>query len=347
MGLQTCGSCGFVSPSLDDPRPFAPVRTLRSPWKRVFGSSPEDREDDAARDRVRGAVDEDLVVPAGVAEAVHPFTRRAQLLGDAHPHEAGTALLHAAWIADDADAKDAARTLRAAAARHLRTAWSKGPTDASDGLVLADVLRRSGQFDEAGRVLDAVERLEGVEDVVRDVVRLQRVLVDRRDDACHGVEEATTSNALQRVEITWVETTATIPIGRSRLVGAGCFSWWRRGPRGEGMATAWSIDGSWERPEGEVPRDVPPEIGQAVHDEVARLGFAKRDPAAGSDCFTVRAEHKFRFHVECDADSHDFTVVVGVNSPLEGADAEALQALVGTVLAAAGRPCPPGQALSR
>ena len=55
---------------------------------------------------------------------------------------------------------------------------------------------------------------------------------------------------------------------------------------------------------------------------------------------TVRVVRVYRFHVACGAQAHAFTLVAGLSEPIHGPDAPALQALMATILRAAGRTAP-------
>lgn len=106
--------------------------------------------------------------------------------------EAIWAAIHAAWVCDDASAIVAADQCRQRAIDLIRRAQAQGISFAEGAGVeqgiLADLLRRSGQFDQVEAVCE-----EGLaknpEEIVRQVLVFQQALALREDRECHTVAE--------------------------------------------------------------------------------------------------------------------------------------------------------------
>lgn len=112
---------------------------------------------------------------------------------------AGWRFLEAAWACDDVPDPAQARVCRQRAVEMFRRALSTGKAEATPGVVLtliADLLRRSRQFDEARAVAASAERelAELVEDeqfaTTVDIARYIGVLAEVQDDAAHCCGEA-------------------------------------------------------------------------------------------------------------------------------------------------------------
>jgi hypothetical protein len=169
LWVQACPSCGACAPDLEK-TPTAAAETL---------------EDDAYRRQLHSADYPDLANRFLGAALIQ------ERAGDLA--EAGWSALHAAWVCDDERDERSAASARERAADLLSAARSAGqrfgPDRASEHALLADVLRRASHFDEA-----LIESEAGVaadpDGVVRDVLELERWLIERRDAAAHTVDEA-------------------------------------------------------------------------------------------------------------------------------------------------------------
>lgn len=108
-------------------------------------------------------------------------------------------LMHAAWVCDDAGHADQAIACRRKAADMFKETEGHGQqvADQQDGsgtAILVDLLRRSGQPDEARKVI--AERRGGIsDDVVVRVLDFQSALLDNNDVSCHTIGEALGENA--------------------------------------------------------------------------------------------------------------------------------------------------------
>lgn len=100
--------------------------------------------------------------------------------------------IHAAWACDDADHPAQAKKCRKNAAELLQLAESKGQKICDQrGLstaILVDLLRRAGEREKAGLVLARPSKFK-VDNVIKDILNFQAVLLDKRDPDCHTVEE--------------------------------------------------------------------------------------------------------------------------------------------------------------
>jgi hypothetical protein len=103
------------------------------------------------------------------------------------------ALIHAAWVCDDADALDQAAVCRQRAAKMLAVAEERGQQVAESGgwstCILVDLLRRSGRLDDAQRVIAARRDTITEDDIVR-ILDFQTALLDKNDILCHTAAEA-------------------------------------------------------------------------------------------------------------------------------------------------------------
>ena len=107
---------------------------------------------------------------------------------------AGWRRLHAVWACDDASAVEEARTQRLVALELFEQARASGQrvmksVEGGDEVLLADIARRSGEFERALIFCDAGLALTGVPAFVRSILGFERGLVLARDSACHSVGE--------------------------------------------------------------------------------------------------------------------------------------------------------------
>ena len=102
------------------------------------------------------------------------------------------ALIRAAWVCDDSDKSEEAANCRRQAADMLVTAESHGQSVAEEkggsAAMLVDLLRRSGQADDARKVI--AENRSGIEeDVIARILDFQAVLIEKGDVSCHTIAE--------------------------------------------------------------------------------------------------------------------------------------------------------------
>lgn len=108
---------------------------------------------------------------------------------------AGWAALHAAWACDDQGASEAARRCRLRALELFRRSQAKGRPfiegRGAEQILLADLLRRSGRFEEVEAVCEEGLRANPNK-LVREVLAFQKRLALLKDDRAHRIEEAVT-----------------------------------------------------------------------------------------------------------------------------------------------------------
>lgn len=102
------------------------------------------------------------------------------------------ALIHAAWARDDAEQPTQARICRTKAATMLIDAEAHNQQvveqDGASTAILVDLLRRSGQFAEAQKVL-ATRRNSIKEDIILRILDFQMTLIEKDDDTCHTIDD--------------------------------------------------------------------------------------------------------------------------------------------------------------
>ena len=166
-----------------------------------FAGIPSGGEGEAVSEAVRAAVRSGLCdVVRGdkrtppAPELARDFLCRAELrLVDRRYAEAGWDALRAAWVCDDEGVPQAARRCRAKAAESWKVGGSRGQryTDggfATEQLLLADVLRRAGEFDEARSCCH--RGLSGrPKDPIRSLLEYELELISQGDDTAHSTRE--------------------------------------------------------------------------------------------------------------------------------------------------------------
>lgn len=103
------------------------------------------------------------------------------------------ALIHAAWACDDSIQTEPAERCRRRAADMLVLAEAHNQRVADQigagTAILVDLLRRSGQMDDARKTI--VERRAGIEeDTIVRVLNFQKLLIDKDDTSCRTIAEA-------------------------------------------------------------------------------------------------------------------------------------------------------------
>lgn len=166
--VQRCPECGYCASNLSKERPGAKTVVTRPEYKEQLANA-------AYPDRANSFLCEAMI------EEVHGKS------------EAAWALIHAAWACDDADRPEQAAACRRRAAQMLVQAENGGEVSAEQANattpILVDLLRRSEQFEEAGRVIE--ERINDItEDNIRQVLEYQMTLIEASDSACHTIDEA-------------------------------------------------------------------------------------------------------------------------------------------------------------
>ena len=163
-----CPACGYCAPHIDET--FDDLRAVID------------------RDEYREQFDDH-----DVPELARAFLCAAFVLEDVgRDASAAWNTIRAAWACDDVGAGEAARRCRQRALEHAWTSAGDGDELledlASEGVLLADLLRRAGRFDEARE--EATDRLEYADDpLVHALLTWEIELAERCDDAAHSVAE--------------------------------------------------------------------------------------------------------------------------------------------------------------
>jgi hypothetical protein len=167
--VQRCPKCGYCASDVSKASPEAQTVVNRKEYK------------------------DQLNDPTYPVEA-NSFLCKAIIHRECREFAAATmALIHAAWVCDDSGHLDQARTCRQKAADMLTiTERNDQEVSGQQGAVtaiLVDLLRRSGQVEEARRVI--AERRDGItEDIIARVLDYQTTLLDKNDVSCHTIAEA-------------------------------------------------------------------------------------------------------------------------------------------------------------
>jgi hypothetical protein len=167
--VQRCPSCGYCSSSISEGPAIA---------KQVV-TQPEYIEQ---RDNPGFPALADSFLCWGLIQAADG--------GDAN---AGRAALDAAWICDDARAAEKADICRRKAIASFTGAKAKGQQFAGDGatesLLLADLYRRTGQFDQVEAICN-VALAQHPEELIQSLFSAQRQYAQNQDRQRHTIEEA-------------------------------------------------------------------------------------------------------------------------------------------------------------
>lgn len=102
-------------------------------------------------------------------------------------------LIHAAWVCDDTNRPAEAVVCRSAAADMLVKTEDHGQQVTNQNgasiALFVDLLRRSGQIEEARRVITE-HRNEISEDIIIHILDFQSILMEKADLSCHTIAEA-------------------------------------------------------------------------------------------------------------------------------------------------------------
>ena len=160
--LQQCPHCGYAAPSIAKAHPAAAQAVAAAPFRALL------------------------------AETTHPplgrrFLAWAHVLEETGAlHAAAEATLQAAWVADDLDLHDLARSWRLEAV----ALWRHGPAlDAEQTVRVVDALRRAGAFEDAETSALALQQADPPEAVLQ-VLALELRLISAQDMGRHTVASA-------------------------------------------------------------------------------------------------------------------------------------------------------------
>ena len=167
--IQRCSECGYCSSDISKALPVA---------ESVIHSS-------ECRNQLN-----DEAYP----ESANSFLCQAIIDREANDYVGATwALVHAAWVCDDADRPDRAVVCRHKAADMLVTAEDHGQQvleqNGASTALLVDLLRRSGRTDDARRAITERRTTIGQEIIVR-ILEFQALLTEKGDASSHTISDA-------------------------------------------------------------------------------------------------------------------------------------------------------------
>jgi len=168
--VQRCPTCGYCAHDLNEAQPGAQAVVESEPYRNQLSDS---------------------TAPA----LANAFLCKGIIDGEAGNYAAATwALVHAAWVCDDAHLDRRARRCRADAAEMARRAEAHEQLltnlHDADTAILVDLLRRSGQPDKALIVI--AERRGGITNsTIAKMLDYEVALIARGDTGCHTIEDAT------------------------------------------------------------------------------------------------------------------------------------------------------------
>ena len=106
---------------------------------------------------------------------------------------AAFAYIHAAWVCDDSNNDDCAAMCREKAVEMLEIAEGHGQRvteyKAEMTVILADLLRRAGRFEQARRMIETRDNNDAGKEI-KSILIFETGLIDKRDTSCHTIEEA-------------------------------------------------------------------------------------------------------------------------------------------------------------
>jgi hypothetical protein len=169
MWIQTCPSCGYCSPDISKSHGQS-FEVIRSDFYQQQLNSPQFPK---------------------LASAFLCFSLIEQS-ADKHA-SAGWSCIHAAWACDDAGYSVGAKECRKKAVIFLQKAEETGQRFATQAgaeeALMADLLRRSGQFELALKTCNDGFNKKKSEKMFHDILRCQEMLISNRDISCHSISE--------------------------------------------------------------------------------------------------------------------------------------------------------------
>lgn len=167
--MHECPKCGYAAPDLRITSPEAVAIVRSGEYQALHGEE-------------------------GLSLLVRRFLCHALLLERLGAFsDAGWVSLHAAWVCDDESAAPAAVRCRRQAIRLWRHGKEHGQGFGEDHTqefaLVTDVLRRSGDFDDARDACLEALQAEDLDPIIDDLMRRQLVLIQQRDTACHSLAE--------------------------------------------------------------------------------------------------------------------------------------------------------------
>lgn len=127
-------------------------------------------------------------------ELANSFLCYAQIMENIDNYaSAGRASIHAAWVCDDRDYNTQARECRVKAVNLLQKAKENNQVFAKqvgvEELIMADLLRRSGQFESASQVCNSGLEKKDLDETISECLNFEQELISRADTGCYTVSK--------------------------------------------------------------------------------------------------------------------------------------------------------------
>lgn len=147
-----------------------------------------------ARDVMNGKEYKDQLNDPMYSELANSFLCQAILCRESKNFTGATlAFIHAAWVCDDSDHIEQARACRQKAVNMFTVAEEVGQKLAkkrSDNTtIIVDLLRRSGQMEQAQKVILA-RRGKSKKSIIARILAYETALIEKNDVGCHTMAEA-------------------------------------------------------------------------------------------------------------------------------------------------------------
>jgi len=125
-------------------------------------------------------------------ELARTFLAYALLMEQENPESAGYAQLHAAWVCDDEELSKQALECRTNAIQTLMpcSCNTGEEREIQNHLIVIDMLRRSGRFEQAAKLLDNLIAINDFPDYRDDVCHFQQSLISRKDAGTYTIDDA-------------------------------------------------------------------------------------------------------------------------------------------------------------
>ena len=166
--IQTCPRCGYCAPRISKPIEKASEVIKSNIYKKQLNSSEFPKLANA------------FLCSSLIQENANKFG------------SAGWSSIYAAWVCDDEGLAGGAKTCRERAIAILqrsRANTQKFTAKSGDEeIILVDLLRRSGRFDEALKTCEEGLR-KNPDKLQADILRFEKILIEKLDIACHVISE--------------------------------------------------------------------------------------------------------------------------------------------------------------
>ncbi len=169
MWIQLCPSCGFSAPDISE--------KIENAKDIVFSKSYQNQLNNPNFPKTANA----FLCYSMICENINDFKK------------AGWGCVQAAWICDDEKKDDIAKICRKKAIELFKKAIENGEKiseePGGDEAILVDLLRRSGEFEEAFKICESTLEKK-VSDIIKDVLIFQKFLIEKEDLDCYTIDDA-------------------------------------------------------------------------------------------------------------------------------------------------------------